>query len=254
MQPVQCQKCFNLNPADAALCQRCGASLGASNARGFLPGQVYQDRYELLHRIGAGGMGEVWAATHLNLGSRVAIKFLHSNLMDHPTVRARALKEAKALGLVSQRNVVSVMDCFETESTIGLVMEFVADGCLATHLVGQGALPPVEVVGLMRGILRGLTAIHKSGLVHRDIKPDNILLARDDDEWVPKIADLGVAHNVEGTRLTGNDSRLGTPEYMAPEQIKSGATSEASDIYSCGVLMYELLTGTVPFSGSDYEI
>ena len=140
MEAIQCQKCFNLNPPGEVVCQRCGAALGASNARGFLPGQVYQSRYELLRRIGAGGMGEVWAVKHLGLGNEIAIKFLKEQFMEHPTVRARALKEGQALGAISHRNVISVLDCFEADATIGLVMEFVDGGSLADRIDQGGAL------------------------------------------------------------------------------------------------------------------
>ena len=107
----------------------------------------------------------------------------------------------------------------------------------------------------MGEVLRGLAALHAAGIIHRDVKPDNILLSKDDNgRLVPKLTDLGIAHNQDGTRLTRDGSRLGTPEYMAPEQIKSGTTGVASDIYACGVMLFEMLSGVVPFAGTDYEI
>jgi serine/threonine protein kinase len=134
-----CPKCFNLNPPDAEDCGRCGATLGSDAAVGFLPEMVIAGNYKLLQRIGEGGMGEVWSAVQTSIDRRVAIKFLHAELMKHPTARRRVLGEGKALGKLGHANVVSIFECFETDNTVALVLEFIEGGSLADRIEADGA-------------------------------------------------------------------------------------------------------------------
>ena len=185
MSDGSCPKCFFLNPPGAEQCGRCGAILGDDAAVGFLPGQVIAGEYRLERRIGEGGMGEVWVATQTSIGRHVAVKFLHAELMKHPTARRRVLAEGKALGKLSHTHVVSIHAVFETDNTVALVLEFIEGGSLADRIESSGALKWPEAVSIMHGVLKGLGAIHHAGLVHRDMKPDNILLDIDLDEmWV----------------------------------------------------------------------
>ena len=256
MSTATCPKCFNLNPEGAERCSRCGAVLGEDAAVGFLPEMMIADNYRLVRRIGEGGMGEVWEAVQTSIGRTVAMKFLHAELMKHPTARRRVVGEGRALGKLGHPNVVNIVECFETENTVALALEFIEGGSLADRIEADGAVPWATAVDWMDAILKGLGAIHRAGLIHRDIKPDNILLAVDEDDghMLPKVTDLGIAHDEEGTRLTRDGSRLGTPEYMAPEQIKGLAVDARCDLYAAGIMLYEMLTGAVPFAGTDYDI
>jgi len=132
-----------------------------------------------------------------------------------------------------------------------LELELVTGGTLADK-IAAGPIPERECVRLMTGVLSGLTAIHRAGLVHRDVKPANVLISA---EGVPKIADLGIAHELEGARLTRTGASLGTPHYMSPEQIRGHSVSFSTDLYACGVILYEMLTGSPPFDGeSEYDV
>ena len=145
---------------------------------------------------------------------------------------------------------MTIHDCFETERP-WLWRWSLSPAAAADVVNAEGAVPWNRAVALMDGTLKGLRAIHRAELVHRDIKPDNVLLAEDEDgDTLPKITDLGIAHDQEGTRLTRDGSQLGTLEYMAPELFESHAPSIQSDLYACGVMLYELLVGDVPFSGT----
>ena len=251
-----CPKCFFLNPADAAHCGRCGAELGRSADKGFLPEQVIGGRYRLVRRIGEGGMGEVWEAVQTGVNLSVAIKFLHPVLMIHNTARQRVLKEAEALGRLRRSSrIITLYDYFETDETVALVLEFAEGGSLADRIDTEGTIPWSQAVSWMDGVLRGLGAIHREGLIHRDMKPDNVLLGRDEDgDLVPKVTDLGIAHNQEGTRITRDGSQLGTFEYMAPELFQAQEPSIQSDLYACGVMFYELLVGEAPFTGTQATV
>ena len=144
---------------------------------------------------------------------------------------------------------------FETSNSVALVLEFIQGGSLCDRIESEGAYEWQEAVRLIDGILKGLGALHRSGIVHRDMKPDNVLLAVDHDgEVTPKVTDLGIAHDESATRLTRDGSRLGTPEYMSPEQVRGQSVDVRSDLYSTGIVLYEMLMGEVPFSGTDYDI
>ena len=255
MSAANCPKCGFLNPADAERCGRCGVILGAHATVGYLPGHVVAGNYRLVRRIGEGGMGEVWEAVQTSIDRTVAIKFLHPELMKHPTARHRAIGEGKALGRVSHSNVVAIHECLETDDTVALVLEFVASGSLADRIDAHGAVKWQTAAAWMADILRGLGALHRAGLVHRDLKPDNVLMAVDEDGRVtPKLTDLGVAHDESATRITRAGSRMGTFEFMAPELFEGKAATTKSDIYACGVMLYELLVGEAPFTGTEASI
>jgi serine/threonine protein kinase len=161
-------------------------------------------------------------------------------------------REARALARVTHPNVVQITDVFDEGSSLVLVLELVRGGALDQKMVGK-AWEVSRAVDVMKSVLLGLHAIHEAGLVHRDIKPANILM--DVDGVTPKVTDLGIAHDGQDTSMTLVGARLGTPEYMSPEQFKGGSVDQRSDIYSCGIVLYELLVGHVPFKGgSEYDV
>jgi hypothetical protein len=187
----------------------------------------------------------------VRLGRRVALKILSGEVLTHPTARSRMALEGAALARIRHDNVIGIYDVLDHEGHLVLVLELVEGESLATR-ISRGPLPAAEAVWIALGVLRGLAAIHAANLVHRDIKPGNILLTT---QGAPKVADLGVAHDGQRPPMTRTGSRLGTPQYMSPEQIRGHVVDARSDIYAAGIVLYEMLTGSVPFDAeSEYDV
>jgi eukaryotic-like serine/threonine-protein kinase len=205
--------------------------------------------FDILSRIGEGGMGTVYLATHRVLQRQVAIKVLKPQLAEDPLFVERFLREARLAASIAHPNVVTVSDAGRADELLYIVLEYVAGGDLGKVLKKRKRLPEQDALRTIEACALGLGAIHKAGLVHRDIKPDNILFDLDE---VPKIADLGIARSIGGDdRMTGTGTTLGTPQYMSPEQARGLADIDArADIYSLGATLYVLLTGKAPFTGS----
>jgi serine/threonine protein kinase len=214
-----------------------------------LVGRLLDGRYHLERIIARGGMGTVYAANDTRLDRQVAVKVMHRHLAEDEEFVRRFTREAQAAAKVHGPEVVAVHDT-GTDPGSGLaylVMEFVPGQNLKQLLDTTGPLSPGRAVALMEPILKALASAHEHGLVHRDIKPENVLVGPGDRV---KVADFGLARAIESTTITqaGSDV-LGTYAYLAPEQATTGAGSEASDVYSAGVVLWELLTGVPPFSG-----
>ncbi len=220
----------------------------------FHPNQlIAQGRYRIDRLLGEGGMGAVYEATELALERKVALKVLLPELSLHPTARQRMEAEAKALARLNSPHVVRVNTVFDEGGLLVIDLEFMGGGSLADRVDGRG-VDEATARDWISQILKGLEALHKVGLVHRDLKPANVLL---DEHGVLKVTDLGIAQDSQrtGGLKTRHDANLGTAEYMAPEQVQSAATVDArADVYAAGVMLYEFLTGSVPFSGEDWAV
>jgi serine/threonine-protein kinase len=213
-------------------------------------GTVLQERYRILQRLAAGGMGVVYRGERLELGRAVAIKFLHARMASEPSFLKRFQIEAQAMSRLSHPCCVSVIDHGVHEGAPFMVMDFVTGQTLRTLLREDGALPVRRALGIVRQVLAGLAHAHAQGIVHRDIKPENILLteAIGLGEQV-RILDFGLAKLRDTVSGLTSGLAIGTPSYMAPEQISAGEIDPRTDLYSVGVLLFELLTGTKPFNG-----
>ena len=203
-------------------------------------GSLANGRYTIERELGRGGMAGVYLARDEELHRAVAVKVLAEHLSADDTFRARFLREARLAGRLSHPNIVQVYDVGDAGGRPFIVMEYVPGGTLAEC----GRLPPGRVAALGLQASAGLQQAHGAGLVHRDVKPGNLLL-RDDD--VLKIADFGIARAAETTRHTQAGTILGTAAYLAPEQIAGEDATPASDLYSLGAVLYELLTGRPPY-------
>ena len=207
------------------------------------------DKYALEAELGKGAMGSVWLSRHPGLNIPVAVKILDPALAaEDPDYEDRFIKEGRLAASINHQNVVRVIDAGNDNGTYYLIMELI-DGADAKQLLEQrGALPVEEVLELAICITEALSAAHNIGIIHRDIKPDNILVT---SHGFVKLADLGIAKQLSddyGTTLAG--TTMGTPYYIAPEQAMDSSTVDGRcDIYALGGTLYHLLTGTVPFSG-----
>jgi serine/threonine-protein kinase len=210
-------------------------------------------RHRIVRELGRGGMGVVYEAEDVELSRRVALKLLLETKDDRER-RARFLREARAAALLSHPNIATVFDIGETEDgAVFIAMELVRGSSLRELLDARGALPVDEALRIALQIARGLAEAHAAGVVHRDLKPDNVMI---DEDGNAKIVDFGLAKMIDGAvaRSAGVSTQdgklLGTPSYMAPEQAKSSSVGPTADVFSLGVVLFELLTGTRPFAGA----
>jgi serine/threonine protein kinase len=210
--------------------------------------QPLGSRYLLHDLLGRGAMGHVYRASVRDSGVPVAVKILKPELVSDPDVVARFFQERSILTAISDPHVVRVIDLVVEGETIGIVMELVEGQDLRRVLLG-GTLPPGQAVGLTCQLLEGLTAVHAAGIIHRDIKPENVLADAAGDQMRLKVTDFGVARLSYGASLTKLSSLIGTPEYMAPEVADHDTAAPATDLYSAGIVLYEMLCGRTPFAG-----
>jgi serine/threonine protein kinase len=204
------------------------------------------ERYSLLERIGEGTFAVTYRARDVVLDRIVAVKLLRPQYASDATFLARFSREARAAAQVNHPNVVHVYDYGARDDTPYLVLQYVPGRDLKESLAREGPYPPEEAIRITSQTLHGLEAIHRVGLIHRDVKPQNILLGFDQTAHV---ADFGIAHNPANSLLTGDGTTLGTPSYMAPEQARGEPVTKAADLYAAGVVLFELLTGRLPFTG-----
>ncbi|OMG09709.1 serine/threonine protein kinase [Actinomyces naeslundii] len=210
-----------------------------------LIGRLVDSRYEIVDRLARGGMATVYRAHDRRLDRTVALKLMHVHLADSPDFVSRFRREARAAARLSNPGVVAVYDQGSLDGVAYLVMEYV-EGPTLRDLIAAGPLSVKEALGLVAQLLRPLGAAHRAGLVHRDIKPENVLLPSDGS--VAKVADFGLARAVTEVTQTTTGNVLGTVAYLAPELITSGDSTSRADVFSAGVVLYELLTGQQPFT------
>ena len=200
-------------------------------------GTLLDGRYRVLRHLGSGGMASVLLCQDERLGRQVAVKRLHA---DSPAdVEQRFVREARMGAFLNQPNLVSIFDTATDREGVLIVMEYVAGESLAQALK-RGPLPAGRVVAMVRNLAAALDHVHGHGIVHRDVKPGNVLLRED---GVTKLVDLGIATASDQTRITSSGMVLGTAAYMAPEQLEGGETGPATDIYALAVVAYEALSG-----------
>ena len=209
-------------------------------------GQKINDRYEIIKTIGEGGMANVYLANDTILDRKVAIKVLRGDLSNDEKFIRRFKREALSVSNLSHPNIVEVYDVGEEDGNYYIVMEYIEGKTLKQLLQKRGALTLNEVIDIMTQLTDGLAHAHEAYIIHRDIKPQNIMI---EDNGLVKITDFGIAMALNSSQLTQTNSVMGSVHYLPPEQANGKGSTVKSDIYSLGILMYELLTGSVPFKG-----
>jgi serine/threonine-protein kinase len=253
---------------DRAHCPRCGGSYpGGYRACPYdatplvvgddpLIDRVIADRYRIERLAGEGGVGRVYVAKHIRIDRRYALKVPSGNLVSMPRGRERFTREALAASRLDHPNVVSVLDFGETDAGLPYIVMELADGeTLAAMLKRRGRLPLAEALSLMRQIASGLDHAHGRGLIHRDLKPTNVMIERADGR--PRILDFGLAIALASSasdRLTSAGTVVGTPHFMSPEQLCGLELDPRTDLFSLGIIFYLAIAGCLPFDGTPVEV
>ena len=253
MAQLQCPKCDARFRGDIKVCPIDGQTL-VTPSDPFL-GTVIAGRYLVEELLGVGGMGSVYRARHQFIGRDVALKFLDPSLTKNERLRKRFLGEARAANQINHEHIIDITDFGETENgVVYMVMEYLEGHSLEEELE-KGPIEPRRAVRIALQVALGLGRAHELGVVHRDIKPGNIHLSRKrmDRDFV-KVLDFGVARIEHDARITGQNMIVGTPEYIAPEQIRSAIPTPSSDLYALGCVMFEMLSGRIPFEGKTTQL
>ncbi|RME04190.1 MAG: serine/threonine protein kinase [Planctomycetota bacterium] len=257
---IHCSRCNNNVAEEHDLCPHCGADLLEFGTRAVddLTGAVLQDKYKVVSKIGQGGMGVVYKVESLLMpGKFFALKLVHPHLSADPLVKKRFLREVKMALEFVHENAVQIRDFGQLDTgELYFTMDYCPGKSLKQLIVEKGMLSLFDAVDITKQVLSALQKGHEKGIVHRDIKPDNILVElTEEGRYYAKVLDFGIAKVFEGsghtTNLTQSGGIIGTPKYMSPEQIQGGDVDAQTDIYSTGIVLYEMITGRVPFEGAN---
>jgi tRNA A-37 threonylcarbamoyl transferase component Bud32 len=257
---MKCPRCLNDNPEGTRFCGRCGRELPGSGetvasgtatfqtpTKGLERGTMFARRFEIIEEIGRGGMGTVYKAYDNKIREVVALKLLKPEIASDLEVIERFRNEIKLARQVSHRHVCRMYDLGEEWLSIYISMEYVAGEDLKSFIRRSGHLNEAKAVGLAKQIAEGLAEAHRIGVVHRDLKPQNVMIDKDGNA---KIMDFGIARSLHTKGVTGTGVIIGTPEYMAPEQAEGRDIDHRVDIYALGAILFEMVTGRVPFEGA----
>ncbi|UCE21534.1 MAG: tetratricopeptide repeat protein [Candidatus Aminicenantes bacterium] len=255
---IKCPKCQSENPDDTAFCGKCGTKFESSKdisvshtvtletpKEEFTRGTTFAERYDFIEELGTGGMGSVYKVFDKKIKEEVALKILKPEIADEKTIE-RFSSELKLARKIRHENVCQMYDINEEEDIHYITMEYVPGEDLKSFIRRVGQLPVGKTISIAKQLCEGLSEAHKLGVVHRDLKPQNIMIDKDGNA---RIMDFGIARSLKGKGITGAGMMIGTPEYMSPEQVEGKEVDLRSDIYSLGVNLYEMVTGQVPFEG-----
>src|SRR5947207_2916083 len=252
---MYCSRCGTQNDDASKFCRSCGLDLASTPLKGEpevsevdLVRQELKEEYDIVEELGRGGMAIVFKARERQLERDVAIKVLPFSLAFDKEFVERFQREARTSAKLEHPNIIPIYRVGKSGRVIYFVMKFLRGKPLSSVLAARGSLPPGEIRLVLAQVARALAYAHKSGIVHRDIKPDNIMF---DEHGLAVVTDFGIAKAVSGGKLTGTGMSIGTPHYMSPEQAKAQPLDGRSDLYSLGVVAYQCLVGAVPFDGED---
>ena len=256
---TKCPRCYFDNSADIKFCGNCAAPLRPQGEMPFsqtetlrtpmakiITGTTFAGRYSVIEELGKGGMGQVYKVYDREIEEKVALKLLNPEIAsDEETIR-RFRNELKLARAISHKNVCRMYDLGQLEGTYFITMEYVPGENLKSFIRRSGQLTVSKAAAIASQICEGLAEAHRLGVVHRDLKPQNIMI---DHEGNARIMDFGIARSLKAKGVTGPGVIIGTPEYMSPEQVEGEAAGPSSDLYSLGVILFEMLTGRLPFKG-----
>ena len=254
---MRCPKCHTENPDTSRFCADCGTQLLLSKeipvtatletpTEELTRGTTFANRYEIIEELGKGGMGKVYRAEDKKIKEEVALKLIRPEIAADKKTIERFSNELKMARKIAHRNVCRMYDLGEEKGTHYITMEYVPGEDLKRLIRKVGQFSAGKAVSIAKQVCEGLAEAHRLGVVHRDLKPQNVMV---DEEGNARIMDFGIARSVTGKGITGAGVMIGTPEYMSPEQAEVKDVDQRSDIYSLGVILYEMVTGRVPFEG-----
>ncbi len=254
---VECPKCKTENTSDSEFCKKCATPLPSSKnipvtqtletpTEELTRGTIFADRYEIIEELGKGGMGKVYRVEDSKLKQEVALKLIKPEISSDKKIIERFRNELKTARMIRHKNVCGVYDLGEEKGTHYITMEYVSGEDLKSFIRRADLLSAGKAIFIGKQVCEGLAEAHRLGVIHRDLKPQNIMI---DEEGNARIMDFGIARSAKGKGITGAGVMIGTPEYMSPEQAEVKEVDQRSDIYSLGVILYEMVTGRVPFEG-----
>jgi predicted ATPase len=255
---IKCSKCQTENTDTAKFCSECAAPLAAFQdpsptgtlempVESLQSGTLFANRYKIITQIGKGGMGRVYRVRDTHINEDIALKLIRPEIAADEKVIERFRNELIIARKITHKNVCRLFDINEEAGIPFITMEYVSGEDLKSILWKEAKLAEAKILSIAKQLLEGLDAAHELGVVHRDLKPQNIMI---DEKETVKIMDFGIAHSVQIPGVTKEGTTIGTPEYMSPEQVEGKETDQRSDIYSLGVILYEMTTGQAPFEGS----
>jgi serine/threonine protein kinase/tetratricopeptide (TPR) repeat protein len=255
----KCPKCHSENPETKQFCADCGTQLPSPQGhspvmtetlqtpvRELTTGSTFAGRYQIIEELGHGGMGRVYKVQDTDIKEKVALKLLRPEITLDKEAVERFSNELKLARKIGHRNVCKMFDLGRAEGTTFITMEFVPGEDLKSFLHRSKQLSTGTAVSIAKQVCEGLEEAHRLGIVHRDLKPGNIMIDKDGDA---KIMDFGIARSLSGKGITGAGVLIGTPEYMSPEQVEGKDIDQRSDLYSLGIILYEMVAGRLPFVG-----
>ena len=256
---TKCPKCHSDNTENVKFCGECGTSLtppgkpGVSVTRTLetttdelVRGTLFAGRFEVIEELGTGGMGRVYKVFDTDIKEKIALKLLRPEIALDKEAVERFSNELKLARKIRHKNICGMFDLGKAEGTTFITMEFVPGEDLKKFIRKSGQLGAGRAVSITQQVCEGLAEAHHLGIVHRDLKPQNIMI---DEDGNARIMDFGIARSLWGKGIAGVGVMIGTPEYMSPEQVEGKDVDQRSDIYSLGVILYEMVTGRVPFEG-----
>jgi serine/threonine protein kinase/predicted Zn-dependent protease len=254
---IKCPKCHFENLDDTLYCGKCATPLPVEEISAptetleaakeeLTTGSTFARRYQIIEELGKGGMGKVYKAQDTEIKDKVALKLLKPEIAADKKTIERFQNELRFARKISHRNVCRMYDLNKEEGTYYITMEYVPGEDLKNSIIRMGPLSAGKAIFIAKQVCEGLAEAHELGVVHRDLKPQNIMIDRKGNA---RIMDFGIARSITGKGITGAGVMIGTPEYMSPEQVEGKEVDQRSDIYSLGVILYEMVTGRVPFEG-----